>query len=46
MCMRGEKLLFTGTRAPMKGRSLYGLGIPTPKTFEKDTAEQNEPRSF
>ena len=33
MLMRGEKLLLTGTLAPMKGRSRYGLGIPTPNTW-------------
>lgn len=33
MFISGEKLLFTGTLAPMKGRSLYGFGMPTPNTL-------------
>jgi hypothetical protein len=33
--IRGEKLLLSGTLAPKYGLNLYGLGIPTPKTYNQ-----------
>ena len=39
-CISGEKLVLTATLAPRRGRTRYGFGTPTPKTYHNKNKQE------